>query len=228
MPNMTELLEIPFVFDWSAFSARVRLERCPGAVRQARGLAERAAPLLAPKALFRPCSVTSRSAEEVGIEEVTFRSPILSAKLQEAERVFAYVATCGTGLEAVQAATEDLLARYWLDALKEMALEAAVMRLREHLQERFALPGLSSLNPGSGEAALWPITQQRGLFALLGEVERRTGVRLGASCLMQPNKTVSGILFPTEVPFETCQHCGRPDCPRRRAPYAGVLFAAGH
>jgi hypothetical protein len=82
------------------------------------------------------------------------------------------------------------------------------------------------MNPGSGDARLWPIGQQRPLFELLGDVEAAIGVRLTPSFLMVPNKSVSGILFPTEVRFESCQLCTRENCPRRRAPYSGELAEA--
>jgi len=36
---------------------------------------------------------------------------------------------------------------------------------------------------------------------------------------MIPNKSVSGLFFPTEVPFESCMVCRRPHCPGRKAPY---------
>ena len=70
--------------------------------------------------------------------------------------------------------------------------------------------------------------QQRQLFQLLGDVESSIGVRLTDSFLMIPNKTVSGILFPTEVPFYSCQLCTREACPRRRAEYTGVAGLTGH
>jgi hypothetical protein len=84
------------------------------------------------------------------------------------------------------------------------------------------------MNPGSGNRNFWPIGQQRQLFQLLGDVEASVGVRLTDSFLMTPNKTVSGILFPTDVPFVSCQLCTRENCPRRRAQYTGVVGLAGH
>jgi hypothetical protein len=50
------------------------------------------------------------------------------------------------------------------------------------------------------------------------------GVRLTDSCLMMPTKSVSGIRFPTETSFESCQLCPRDDCPGRRAPYDSGLY----
>ena len=41
--------------------------------------------------------------------------------------------------------------------------------------------------------------------------------------LMVPIKSVSGIFFPTEVSFESCQLCPRENCIGRRAPYDPAL-----
>ena len=41
---------------------------------------------------------------------------------------------------------------------------------------------------------------------------------------MSPIKSVSGILFPTEVTYENCQLCPRDLCPGRRAPYDKALY----
>ena len=77
---------------------------------------------------------------------------------------------------------------------------------------------------GSGDATVWPIEQQRQLFALLGDVKSAIGVRLTDSCLMVPNKTVSGIRFPTEKDFRACQVCHRKECPNRSAPFDKALW----
>jgi hypothetical protein len=49
-------------------------------------------------------------------------------------------------------------------------------------------------------------------------------VTLTDSFLMVPTKSVSGIVFPTEVSFESCRLCPRSDCPGRRAKYDPNLW----
>jgi len=78
------------------------------------------------------------------------------------------------------------------------------------------------MSPGS--LADWPMEQQRQLFALLGDVRGRIGVELTESCLMIPIKSISGLLFPTEIRFESCQLCPREGCPGRRAEHDPVLW----
>ncbi len=73
--------------------------------------------------------------------------------------------------------------------------------------------------PGSGAANVWPITQQKELFSIFGNVEDLIGVKLTDRCLMVPLKSVSGLFFPTVNQFESCQLCPREVCSARRAPY---------
>jgi hypothetical protein len=73
------------------------------------------------------------------------------------------------------------------------------------------------MSPGSLKD--WAIKNQRPLFSILGDVEASIGVRLNESLLMTPGKSLSGIYFPTEIPFYSCQLCPQKDCPSRRAVY---------
>jgi hypothetical protein len=228
-PPAVALDSISFTLDREAFSRRIRLESTPDGAAAVEPLLQQALPLVRPKVLYRVCYKGEQEQDAVELGGVRFESRALSHNLRDVERVFAYVATCGVELEPMQAGCEDLLASYWLDALKEQALGRALDALKQHLGELYGLDPekLSSMNPGSGNRSVWPIGQQKRLFGLLGGVEERIGVRLTESFLMLPNKSVSGVLFPTEVPFSSCQLCTREGCPGRRAPYQGSVPATG-
>lgn len=190
--------------------------------QDARGLqdlAERAAAVARPKALYKICYVEKRGYDSVAIDGVTFASRVLRVNLDKVERAFPYVATCDTEVDEVVAGVDDFMVRFWLDTVKEMALTASRTYLTSHLKRRYALRQTSMMNPGWGARDLWPIEQQRALFLILDPVEDLVGVRLTDSFLMIPNKSVSGILFPTEFGFEACPLCPRDVCPSRRAPY---------
>jgi hypothetical protein len=77
------------------------------------------------------------------------------------------------------------------------------------------------MSPGS--LPNWPITEQKPLFSLIGKTEELVGVRLTDSMLMLPRKSISGIVFPTEVTFSSCQLCPRERCEGRKAPYDEAL-----
>jgi len=80
------------------------------------------------------------------------------------------------------------------------------------------------MSPGSGDVDVWPIEQQRELFALFGGGAKDIGVELTDSYLMIPNKTVSGIRFPAGTDFRTCQVCRREICESRSAPFDRELW----
>lgn len=219
--------DIPFEFEREAFDRRIQLEQFPACREAVDSLLEGARKRVRPKAALRVTFVDNRDGACLELAGVRFESRVLAHNLAEVERVFPYLATCGSELEDLLEDGQDILASFWLDVFKEMALEAAVGHLRTILRERFALRGFSSMNPGSGDRNVWPISQQRPLFSLFEGAEQAIGIRLTDSFLMVPNKTVSGLFFPTEVPFESCQLCTRADCPRRRAPYQGEV-SQGH
>ena len=116
---------------------------------------------------------------------------------------------------------------FWRDTIKTVLLWAAMQHLNDHLSRRYRLSKTASMSPGSGDVDTWPIQQQAGLFALLGgvgEVRKQSGVELTDSFLMIPNKSVSGIRFPTETDFRSCQVCHRAECPSRSAPFDRNLW----
>jgi hypothetical protein len=153
-----------------------------------------------------------------------FVSKVLRANLDDVERVFPYVATCGPELDSIPVANDDLFGQFCRDTIKEMALHAAISHLVTHLKGAYVLDTLVSMNPGSGDINVWPIEQQKNLFAFFGDVQESIGVVLTDSCLMVPNKSVSGLLYPSEHGFQSCQLCHRQRCPNRRAPFDPHLW----
>lgn len=148
-----------------------------------------------------------------------FVSRVLRVHLDEVDTVFPYVVTCGRELDSIPVADGDVFGQFCRDAIKEMALWAGITHLYQYLQETHALNTLASMNPGSGEVNVWPIEQQKELFAFLGNVQESIGVVLTDACLMVPNKSVSGIFYPSEDGFQNCQLCRQERCPERRAPF---------
>ena len=222
--------DIPFRFNAEMFEKMTHINSSAPAGRHTARLIEQAVAAARPKAVYRVCYVDEHGDESIELEGTRFSSAALARNLAEVHRVFAYVATCGNELEQMQNTEQDALNQYALDGLKEMFLRTAVEYLKQHLAAEFALhiDTLSAMNPGSGNRNVWPIDQQRLLFGLLGEVEASIGVHLTDSYLMIPNKTVSGILFPSSVPFVSCQLCTRQRCPLRRAAFTGITEPAGH
>jgi len=170
-----------------------------------------------PKVVYKVSYIDDRDGDTVTIDGVRFTSRVLRINLDQVERVFPYIATCGTELEEMAVPSNDVMKSFCFDAIKTMVVRSAITFLRDHLMRYYALGNVSRMNPGSLES--WPITQQKELFSLFGDTEELIGVRLTKSYVMFPLKSVSGIYFPTEIKFESCQLCLREKCIGRRAPY---------
>jgi hypothetical protein len=112
----------------------------------------------------------------------------------------------------------------WIGFLKGTLLQTSIQYLGEHLAQRHKVSNLSSMNPGSGDASVWPFEQQRELFSMCGDVEKLIGVKLTKSLVLVPDMSVAGILFPTETDFESCQLCHRENCYLRRASFNRELW----
>ena len=183
----------------------------------ARRLINKAKTLIEPKAAFKVCYIDEKQEGSVIVDGLRLESKVLRKNLNEVERVFPYVVSIGSALEAAAGKTNDLLEAYYLDVIGNIALTAVRKQLQDHLCEKYALKKLSFMSPGSLQD--WPVEAQRQLFQLLPEVEASIGVRLNKSFLMIPTKSVSGIYFQTEVSFFNCQLCQRGKCPGRKARY---------
>lgn len=215
---MTTLTDIGWNFDEKKFFKAAAIDD-PELAEEARRLAERVVPLLKPKAVYGEFFVEALGEKTVTVGGITFTSPTLRKNLEGIHRVFPFIATCGNELEGFDLSGFDFLASFWLDQIKEMALHQASAYLHTRVSEESGFKKLASMNPGSGNLDLWPIQQQKPLFSLFPGVSETIGVRLTPSYLMVPNKSVSGIFFPSEVNFMNCKLCTRENCPNRRAPY---------
>jgi hypothetical protein len=223
---MEILDDVPIELDAEALLEKLRIKKASKNAEDIQALIKAVAPVIKPKALYEVSYIQRKNYDTVNIGGVTFRSRVLRVNLDKLERVFPYVATCGTEADKIVAPPDDLLRQFWLDSIKEMALHAMREYLASHLKERYALGELSRMSPGAGSQDLWPIEQQRQLFSTFGNVQELIGVTLTDSFLMIPIKSVSGIYFPTEIRFESCQLCPREVCPSRRAPYDKDLLAS--
>lgn len=175
-----------------------------------------------PKAYYRIAYIDARGEGWVEIDGRRFNSRVLSVNLEQANRVFAFAATCGVELDRLFRGVTDLLESFWADAIKEAFLRQVFSAMNRHIEETFKPGKTSVMSPGSLED--WPITQQVPLFGLLGDVEAEIGLELLDSLLMRPTKSISGLRFTTETGFESCQLCPREVCEGRRAPYQPELM----
>lgn len=225
MSTMNEVIldQISFEFDIEELRKILHIEENGPFYEELKHLVRDAQSITRAKALYKIAYVESRGDDHVIVDGTRLTSRVLRVNLEQAHRVFPYVATCGTELEDWATSIDDMLHHYWADKIKEMALSAAMKYLEEHLSEHFGLQRMSSaMSPGSLND--WPIQEQRALFEILGNTGKTVGVQLSESYLMIPTKSVSGLHFPSEGNFVSCQLCPRENCPGRRAVYDKELY----
>jgi hypothetical protein len=224
MMNSTAHLEmldsIPVVLDTKHIKEKLHMEGRREWTSVQR-LAEEVLSLIRARAVYRVCYIESKFEDGVLIAGKVLKSRVLRRNLEDVERVFPYVVTIGNRIEERINECKDVLEQYYLDTIGNIALTAARRHLESQLKSRFALDGMSLMSPGSLKD--WSLEEQGPLFSILANVEDAIGVRLTGTFLMLPRKSLSGIYFPTEVPFYSCQLCPRKNCPSRKAKYKEAL-----
>ena len=213
---------MPFQIDGEQLKKTLRIKEGSGMGEKVEALAREAQAVGKPKACYRVSYIESKGDDHLVVEGVKFSSRVLRVNLDKVFRVFPYVATCGLELEEWSKAYDGILEKFWAEAIKEAAVHWTVKFLNGYLTDKYQPGQLSRMNPGS--LPDWPLSEQRPLFEVLGESPAKIGVQLRDSFLMVPVKTVSGLFFPTEERFESCQLCPREKCPGRRAPYDPSLY----
>jgi hypothetical protein len=132
-------------------------------------------------------------------------------------------------------ANEPALA-YVLDTIASERADRAAMLAGEHFLSSLQGGGLIARSarvlPYSPGYCGWDITGQRKLFGKLHPDE--IGITLNASCLMDPLKSVSGVLtagspeiHDFDIDFDFCESCGVQECRDRIASVLVESPAAG-
>jgi len=221
---MVSFTDIPFAFNTNQLFENLRIKPGTDRAKEFEDLVSEVREIGKPKALYKVSFIDEKGEDTITLDGVTFTSLALRKNLDSIERVFPYVATCGTEIDDVEIGQGDLRKKLWISFLKGHLLQTSMQFLSEHLAKRYKVLNLSSMNPGSGDASVWPFEQQRELFSMCGDVEELIGVRLTKSTVLVPDMSLAGILFPTETDFQSCQLCHRENCRSRRAPFDRELW----
>jgi hypothetical protein len=218
------LSDFPVILPLQELATRLRVRDDSSHSSRLEQLVRQAEAIARPKALCGVAYIEERAEDRVVVDGVQFSSRVLAVNLSPVNRVFPYLATCGTELEEWARGFDDLLDRYWVEAIQQAAMRIAFTSVERYLESAYGVSGTSRMGPGSLED--WPIQEQVALFRLLGDTEGQVGVRLTESCLMLPTKSVSGIRFMASGTWENCMFCPRPICPNRRAAYDPSLLSS--
>jgi hypothetical protein len=211
-------LEIPVNIDVQSVVKWLRLGRMGTQTEgKALELAKKARKIARPKAIYQISHAKVLDGATADIDGTIFTSRVLSKLLTNQETVYPFIATVGKELDELPIPPKDMMMQFCLDSIKTVVLVTAVDYLAEYVQKKHDIPKIALLNPGEVED--WYITQQKLLFGLFKDAEKHIGVSLTSGGVMKPIKSRSGIIFPNDTGFLSCQICTQLRCPGRRAKY---------
>jgi len=167
-------------------------------------------------ALFDNINVDQVS-KRITIGDITFHTHAVVTKKLDRSQLFALFA-CTAGEEITRMASEynndgHAVYAYIVDSLGSMIVERAMDIIRERLKSDMNNRGLQITNGYSPGYCDWDIREQKKLFGLL-PVDF-CGIRLSDSMLMQPIKSVSGIIgIGEDVTYDqhNCKYCKDVNC----------------
>ena len=224
MSEITLLDKIAFNPDPEALLKRMRIQKRGPDADALEGLLNDAVSIVNPKGMYKVVFLEEKGDDFVVFAGIRFMSRVMRVNLDQTQRAFPMIATCGREIEDWSKGIKDMLHRFWVDMIMEEALRKAASYVVDHIKERFEIENISYMSPGSIDD--WPLSQQRGLFELLGDPKGEIGVELSENFLMIPTKTVSRLMFSSEEGYENCRLCPREGhCPSRRAPFDPNLYA---
>jgi hypothetical protein len=177
-----------------------------------------------PRAIFRIEPVTSVDAGQLSLADGTRFRGAIGQYIGPASHVAIFITTVGPALEAEAHQLMrggNLLEGAILDAVGSDAAERVADLLSERVAERAA-----DLDPGYAITPRYSpgycgmhLTQQQPLFAAIDA--SAVGVKLSDVCLMDPIKSVSGLIgigdnLAIDNIGTPCQRCSKTDCMMRR------------
>ena len=162
----------------------------------------------------------ARRHEAIAVGGIVFATQrIVAGALAQAEHVAVFAATIGPAFEqwARAAMADDPALGFIADAVGSAVAEALADRLHDRIEQAVAPRGWKVTNRYSPGYCGWSVAEQHHLFALLPA--GFCGIALSESALMQPVKSVSGVIglgVAAKHADYLCDVCKSPDCTYRR------------
>lgn len=145
---------------------------------------------------------------------------IVAGQLGRSEGAAVFLCTAGPGIGRLSRrlmAEGDPFTGFIADTIGSLVVERAMDVVQARLEQALSARGLRITNRYSPGYCDWRVSEQQKLFQLLPE--GFCGVSLTESSLMQPIKTISGVIgigaAVRRVPY-TCRLCELEDCLYRR------------
>ena len=119
----------------------------------------------------------------------------ISGYMQGADQIALFLCTAGktfTELSHAYQQNSDFLEAFVVESIGSATVENAMDKVQLYLEKEMMNQGKKITNRYSPGYCEWPLSGQRDLFAYIGD--HPTGITINESCLMQPIKSVSGII----------------------------------
>jgi len=166
-------------------------------------------------------AIFNENEKSVTISDISFNlNKIIWGQLKRSDSVALFLCTAGDGIGKLGRSlmkSGDILEGYILDIIGSEAVESAIDIMQDQISMEAASEGLKITNRFSPGYCGWDVSEQHKLFHLLPGTW--CGVKLTASALMVPEKSVSGIIgIGKEVrylPYK-CNLCNMKDCIYRK------------
>lgn len=144
----------------------------------------------------------------------------ICAYMKGATQLALFICTAGqmfTDISHAYQSNNDFLEAFVVESIGSATVENAMDRIQLSLKTDMAAKGYQTTNRYSPGYCDWPLVGQKALFSMIGK--HGTGISLTDSCLMQPIKSVSGIIGigreVKEHPYG-CAICGSKTCVYRK------------
>ncbi len=135
-------------------------------------------------------------ANSIQIENQTFLpTKIVATQLKRSTAVALYICTAGAEISNYSKEISDLgdpLLGYIFDVIGSVAVEKTMDKIQELLEDKLLKSGLKISDRYSPGYCEWSVAEQQKLFQLIPE--NFCGVSLSESSLMNPIKSISGII----------------------------------
>lgn len=172
--------------------------------------------------------IFDNTAKSVAVDDVTFDiKKIIFAQIKKSDSAILFLCTAGEeiGKRSRQAMQErDLLRGYIYDVAGSEIVEAAADLMQEEMKRSAESDGKKITNRYSPGYCGWDVAEQHKLFKLFRD--NYCGIRLTPSALMDPEKSVSGIIGLGENvklnPY-TCRLCEMKNCLYRKFQEAKIV-----
>lgn len=159
--------------------------------------------------------------KSIDVNKINFQvGQIIFGQIKNLDSIAVFLSTAGDeiGVKSKIAMNEkDPLKGFLYDIVGSLVVEAAADLMKNELEKRVTASGKKITNSYSPGYCGWNVGEQHKLFQLVPE--NYCGIRLTYSALMDPVKSVSGIIAIGEKvkmnPY-TCGLCGMKDCIYRK------------